>query len=387
MPSAPQGRGVPRSPVAIASASLIDARALANRVGTGLDSPRAVGGEKGGEVRTRNTRRLLLGAALIVCGLFAALTLGACGSGTTRPLNPAEQQTLGAALGESTVRCALAAVSPGADAQDSKISGDLSALAAIYKKLGPNAKLGGGSKETLGQEVHRMIQDLSCAPSLAQVLIIATGGPANAAAANAQKQAQAEYQKCNSQIGALITIESNLNSHLDVGMNLHDYTSAVGDVRAAYDQAPIHQMDYQCLTAGSHAERAMNDYVSAANKWNTCLTDPNCSDASVKPQLQSEWSKAGGELDTAKSTLQGLQNPASVGNSSPPAPSAAATATPPPTDNSAPPAATGTTPNYVSADYCQQVGSKWVTNDAAESPCVPDLSKRNPALAVVPRKR
>jgi hypothetical protein len=134
---------------------------------------------------------------------------------------------------------------------------------------------------------------------------------ANSALA-AKRKAQAEYQKCSTQLkglNGLLDVESNLNSHLDVGMNYHDYTSAVGDVKAAYDQTPFHQMDFHCLTSGIHAEGALNAYVKAANIWDKCFNDINCNVDAIKPQLQKQWGKASSEVQSAQSALQNLQTP------------------------------------------------------------------------------
>ena len=145
----------------------------------------------------------------------------------------------------------------------------------------------------------------------------------------ARRKARAEFQKCSTQLKGVLDAESNLNSHLDVGMNYHDYTSAVGDVKAAYDQTPIHQMDFQCLASGVHAEAALNAYVKAAGIWDKCFSDINCNVDSIKPQLQKQWGKASSELQGAQSALQNLQNPSSASGATTPT-TGAVSATPPP---------------------------------------------------------
>lgn len=127
------------------------------------------------------------------------------------------------------------------------------------------------------------------------------------AAKAAEKKAQAEYAKCKSQLSSLMSAEQNLNSHLDVGMNFADYTQAVGNVRAAYGTTPIHQMDQKCLGVGVNLESALNDYVRAVRVWNNCLGKLGCSNASIKPQLQSQWSKASSSITQAQSSLTSLQ--------------------------------------------------------------------------------
>lgn len=130
------------------------------------------------------------------------------------------------------------------------------------------------------------------------------------AAQKAAKQAQAEYHKCNSQLSSLLSAEENLNSHLDIGMNFTDYTQAVGNVKAAYDQTPIHQMAPKCLLVGVSIENALNDYAHAVNTWNNCISNlaSGCTDSSIKPQLQGDWSKASSQINQAKGLLGALQS-------------------------------------------------------------------------------
>jgi hypothetical protein len=247
-------------------------------------------------------------AGITLTALLATILAG-CGSAGTPTLNQSQQAALGGATGFAVVRCSLGSNPSSTTFDDSQISSDLNQVAALYKKLGPNAKLGKGATETLGQAVRKMIPKLSCAPALSQILITATGGSPNAAANAARQQAQAEYQKCNTQLSSLVSAESDLDSHLSVGLNYNNYTNSVGNVRAAYDQVNIHAMDQQCLSVGAHLETAMNDYAQAASTWTTCFNDVNCSNSSIQPQLQAQWSKASGELQQAKTTLQALQNP------------------------------------------------------------------------------
>lgn len=250
-------------------------------------------------------RKTLVG---LLGGLALTFALAACGSSSPRPLNAQEQSTLGTAVGDAAVRCKLGALGSGAGFEDSKMTSDMQAVAVIYKRLGPTAKLSVKSKQTLGQQVRTMIGELTCAPAVSQVLITATGGKAGAAASAARAQAQAAFQKCQTQLQGLMNSEQDLNSHLDIGMNYNDYTTAVGNVRSSYDQTDIHSLGFQCLSVGVHLENAMNDYAKAADTWSTCFNDVNCSNDSIKPQLQAQWSKASDEVQKGKDALQTLQN-------------------------------------------------------------------------------
>ena len=148
----------------------------------------------------------------------------------------------------------------------------------------------------------------------------AKGPTTSGNAKTAAQYAQAEYQKCNTQLRSLMSAEESLNSHLDIGMNFTDYTNAVGNVRAAYDQTHIPQLDSQCLMAGVHTENALNDYANAVNIWNNCIGKLGCANDSIKPHLQTDWSKASSEIDQAKSALQDLRNPNTTAATAPATP-------------------------------------------------------------------
>jgi hypothetical protein len=129
--------------------------------------------------------------------------------------------------------------------------------------------------------------------------------------AAAKRKAVATYNTCKNQIGGLIKEESKLSSRLDIGLNYDEYTSAVGNVKAVYDQVPFKQLSPDCLTAGIPAETALNAYAKAATIWNTCFDDVNCNNDQIQPDLQKQWSKASRLADSAKSTLESLKTPSS----------------------------------------------------------------------------
>jgi len=138
-----------------------------------------------------------------------------------------------------------------------------------------------------------------------------TGSKSDTAAAEraaAKREAQAEYAKCQSQVGNLIKTESNLSSHLDVGLNYNEYTHSVGDVKAAYDSVPNDSLDIKCLPAGVAAENALNQYTKAATVWDSCFEDINCSNDSIDPTLQKRWAKASTYIERAKSAVDDIKN-------------------------------------------------------------------------------
>jgi hypothetical protein len=131
------------------------------------------------------------------------------------------------------------------------------------------------------------------------------------AARNQQALDAAARAQCQSQTGALVSAEADLEGRLSgAGLTESDYLTRVGNISAAYGQVPVKQESASCVTkVGVPAEAAMNAYVSAANTWNDCMTDFNCSQDSIDPQLQAQWTKASIQLQRAKSGLNQVQSP------------------------------------------------------------------------------
>jgi hypothetical protein len=187
----------------------------------------------------------------------------------------------------------------------------------------PSAAKGGTSKEvkssTEGVTLRIPSWFLRGLGGLAILAVIGFGvwyfavrdtGPSEAekraeAARKQQALNAAARAQCQSQTGGLISAEEDLEGRLSgAGLTEADYLSHVGDVSAAYQQTPTKQMQLDCLTdVGVPAESAMNAYVSAANTWNNCISDFSCSQDSIDPQLQAQWSKASSQLNDAKSGL------------------------------------------------------------------------------------
>ena len=124
----------------------------------------------------------------------------------------------------------------------------------------------------------------------------------------AQKQQAldaAARTQCQSQTGALISAEEDLEGRLSgAGLTEADYLTRVGNISAAYGQISIKQLQLSCLTnVGAPAESTMNAYITAGNTWNDCVTNFSCSVDSINPQLQEQWNKASLQLQDAKTGL------------------------------------------------------------------------------------
>lgn len=138
---------------------------------------------------------------------------------------------------------------------------------------------------------------------------------ADEAAAEAEQQqaleeAQAAADKCKGQLGGLMSAERELQSRLAVGLSYDEYGTQVGSIRVEYDQVPFKAMDLDCTTnVGLPLEDALNAYAKAAGIWGDCIQDFNCDTDSIDPELQSRWSSASNNIDTAMSGLRSLANP------------------------------------------------------------------------------
>jgi hypothetical protein len=140
-------------------------------------------------------------------------------------------------------------------------------------------------------------------------------GPSPAQVAAQQRQAakikaEAEYAKCKSDLGPLVTSLSDLDSRLGVGLSYSEYTNKVGDVKVAYDNVPFKSLDVACVGGvGIPAEKSFNQHAKAATLWGNCQSDINCSNDSIKPTLQKYWLKASVLTDRAKNNLEAIKAP------------------------------------------------------------------------------
>lgn len=80
-----------------------------------------------------------------------------------------------------------------------------------------------------------------------------------------------------------------------MGLNYQEYTSAVGDLKVAYDTIDFARLkkNFDCLSGvGLPLEKAFNQYADAAKIWDKCFTDIDCSNESITGDLQSRWARA-----------------------------------------------------------------------------------------------
>ncbi len=110
---------------------------------------------------------------------------------------------------------------------------------------------------------------------------------------------------CSKQIDGFISSMDGLRRRLAVGVTYDDYVKEMTEVRAAYDDVPVERLALGCLTgAGSPGERALNEYIDAANAWGDCLAKAGCNAATIESRLRGEWSVASHFLSAAQAELK-----------------------------------------------------------------------------------
>ena len=127
---------------------------------------------------------------------------------------------------------------------------------------------------------------------------------AQMAAEAARAQAVAAKAKCTQHIGPLITALEDINSRLGIGLSFNAYSEKVGDLQVAYDRITVPALEPTCLNAAVAAEAARNHYAAAYNAWNDCVSDVDCDNDSVTPELQDRWAKASPSVERASSRLR-----------------------------------------------------------------------------------
>lgn len=144
-----------------------------------------------------------------------------------------------------------------------------------------------------------------------------------AAAAEAQKQEeaarereerrqkqQAAYDECVEIWGAFRSELEELDSRLSVGLNIGDYTTAIGDARVEYDKATGGDLGSQkCLDSARRLENAYNAYVRGSTKWQKCIDDYNCdfNDSDLGRGAQQDWVRASTALTNSHQALERMQ--------------------------------------------------------------------------------
>jgi hypothetical protein len=90
-------------------------------------------------------------------------------------------------------------------------------------------------------------------------------------------------------LGPFLRALDTLESGLAAGLSYEQYFEAVKGARSDYESVPIDELELPCLTVGTPAEKALNQYIEAANAWRECRADVRCGTYSIEPRLQRKW--------------------------------------------------------------------------------------------------
>lgn len=106
---------------------------------------------------------------------------------------------------------------------------------------------------------------------------------------------------CRAQIGTFVDALQEINSRLDVGMNVGELSTRLGTAKVAYDKLdPARAVD-ECGGAAAHAEDAYNAYLLSVQAWQECIDDTYCTPTT--PKMQRQWAKAGRLLASIDNAL------------------------------------------------------------------------------------
>jgi hypothetical protein len=138
---------------------------------------------------------------------------------------------------------------------------------------------------------------------------------ANSLLRKQESQRQAEearrreaYQACATGVDPLVVSLKQLDTDLGVGLNYSDYGSEVRDANRAYQTVIDGGLAGACLSeVGVPLENALNDYISADNTWNNCISNLYCSNNSITPTLRAKWAKATIAIQRAEAALSLLR--------------------------------------------------------------------------------
>lgn len=131
---------------------------------------------------------------------------------------------------------------------------------------------------------------------------------AEAEAREAERKAaeHKEWQQCVSATEELHEALRQVDSRLNVGLNVGELSDRLGDVSVAYDSLDFEAMEAKCtLNVGIALEDALNQYIKSLNRWERCVDDFGCSvEGAVLKKLRRHWREAGERLEHVSEVLE-----------------------------------------------------------------------------------
>lgn len=121
------------------------------------------------------------------------------------------------------------------------------------------------------------------------------------AAAAAHKAGDGGATSCPAAVGSFLEAMDRLRNKLALGLDYEGYVEDVHQVSSTYREIRVDDLLVDCLVAaGTPGEKALDQYVGAANMWGECLSEVGCSSYSVEPRLQRRWRLASHYLTQAE---------------------------------------------------------------------------------------
>jgi hypothetical protein len=91
-------------------------------------------------------------------------------------------------------------------------------------------------------------------------------------------------------LGPFLHALDTLEGRLAAGLSYEQYFEEVKGAKSAYEAVPVGKLELPCLTAlGTPGEKALNQYIEAANVWRACRADAGCGTYTIEPGLQRRW--------------------------------------------------------------------------------------------------
>ena len=121
----------------------------------------------------------------------------------------------------------------------------------------------------------------------------------------------AAYEACMEGIGPFVDALTMIDSSVDVGIDLTDYTVLVATAEAAFDRLDLEDVDGidpECRAAVDDARTALRLYIDAGRAWSDCLQSPPVCErqSGIAATVRPAWLLAEGVLGGLDDHLDAL---------------------------------------------------------------------------------
>lgn len=136
-------------------------------------------------------------------------------------------------------------------------------------------------------------------PTIAAAGVLMTGCSATQSSNGASDSFDAAA--CSREVGDFVDVLSEIDSRLNIGVNLGELGTHLGDAQVEYDAMDASAAVAACGNVAAKAENAFTHYVKSYNAWQTCIDSDYCEPAT--PRMQTLWQKASRTLGEINSKL------------------------------------------------------------------------------------